>query len=319
MSLLSINKLSVAYTHEDGPCPTVDTVSLTIEEGETLCLVGESGCGKSTLAMAAPRLLPQPPAIVSGEVIFQGKDLLSLPLREMRKVRGRHIGVIFQDPMSALSPLMRIGKQMEETFLLHTNLSPQQRRDRSIAWLQRVGLPNPEALLNAWPHELSGGMKQRVMIAMALALEPELLIADEPTTALDVVIQNQILQLLRTLCHEQNTALWLITHDMGVVHQMADRVMVMYAGEIVESAVAKDFFASPRHPYSRALLMAIPSAKTKGHALYSIPGSVPTPGSWGNYCRFAERCDLAQPECRTERILFRKGCRCKHPYPMERA
>ncbi|MGN1360443.1 MAG: ABC transporter ATP-binding protein, partial [Kiritimatiellia bacterium] len=294
MSLLSIRNLSVAYAGENGLQPTVDGVSLTIERGETLCLVGESGCGKSTLAMAVPRLLPAPPATVQGEILFDGKSLLSLPIREMQKIRGRHIGVVFQDPMSALSPLMRIGRQMEELFLLHTTLSAKERQAQSIVWLERVGLPHPEALLAAWPHELSGGMKQRVMIAMALALHPELLIADEPTTALDVVIQNQILQLLRTLCREEQTALWLITHDMGVVSQMADRVMVMYAGEIVESAQSTDFFQSPQHPYSRALLRAIPSLSTKGRPLYSIPGSVPPPGEWGTGCRFAKRCDQVQ-------------------------
>lgn len=310
MSLLSIRNLSVAYSGENGLQPTVDNVSLTIERGETLCLVGESGCGKSTLAMAVPRLLPSPPATIQGEIIFDDRSLLSLPIREMQKIRGRHIGVVFQDPMSALSPLMRIGRQMEELFLLHTDLSAKERNAQSIAWLTRVGLPHPESLLAAWPHELSGGMKQRVMIAMALALRPELLIADEPTTALDVVIQNQILQLLRTLCREEQTALWLITHDMGVVSQMANRVMVMYAGEIVESAHATDFFHAPKHPYSRALLKAIPSLSTKGHPLYSIPGSVPPPGEWGTGCRFAKRCAQAQEKCRNVNIQLAGGCRC---------
>ncbi len=295
--LLSIEHLSVQWHNEGRPVTVVDDVSLTLEKGAIFGLVGESGCGKSTLAMAIPRLLPRPASnITSGAICFQGKDLLQTPLHELRRIRGKDIGVIFQDPMTALSPLQTIGNQLDELFVLHTSLSRSARREKSLEWLTKAELTNTEQLLKAYPFELSGGMQQRVMIAQALALEPALLIADEPTTALDVTTQAKILQLMKKLCAGQ-TALLLITHDIGVVKQTATEIGVMYAGQLVETASADAFFQAPAHPYARALLNSIPGASTRGRPLNVIPGSIAPPDKWGIGCRFAERCTIARPEC----------------------
>jgi oligopeptide/dipeptide ABC transporter ATP-binding protein len=295
--LREITDLHVQFEADGQVTRAVEGVSLRIARGEVLGLVGESGCGKSATAMSIPRLLPMPPARVTrGSVRFDGQELLALPLPELRKIRGARIGVIFQDALTSLSPLHRIGNQLAETIRLHRAVSAAAARATAREWLGRVGIPDPALCLNAYPHELSGGMQQRVMIAMGLILEPDLVIADEPTTALDVTIQAQVLGLMRRL-HRQNSGLLLITHDMGVVSQMATRIAVMYAGQIVEQAGAAAFFNAPRHPYSIALLEAMPSAATRGQRLKAIPGQVPSPGDFPPGCRFHDRCPVARPEC----------------------
>ena len=297
--LLEIKDLHVQFETDGQVVRAVDGVSLTLGRGQVLGVVGESGCGKSATAMSIPRLLPMPPArITHGQILFDGKDLLTMPLPALRVIRGARIGVIFQDPLSSLSPLHRIGKQIEEVIHLHSKTSASAARATAIEWLGRVGIPDPAARALAYPHELSGGMRQRVMIAMALVLEPDLIIADEPTTALDVTIQAQILELMRKL-HSKNSGILLITHDMGVVSQMATHVAVMYAGQIVEQAEAAAFFDAPRHPYSNALLNAMPSLATRGQRLRAISGHVPLAGQYPSGCRFHDRCPQARPECAT--------------------
>lgn len=316
--LLEIQNLSVEFVSESPDSPpahAVDGVSLSLDRGQVLGLVGESGCGKSATAMSIARLLPSPPArVTDGRVLFDGRDLLTMPIGELRKLRGDKIGVIFQDPMTSLSPLHRIGDQLEEVVQLHRDLSPKARRDLALEWLARVGIPDPVQRARAYPHELSGGMQQRVMIAMGLILEPDLIIADEPTTALDVTIQAQVLNLMRKL-YRKNSGLLLITHDMGVVYQMATRIAVMYAGQVVEANdSAEAFFKAPRHPYSRALLDALPSTATRGKRLKAIPGQVPYAGSFPSGCRFHDRCPVAAPDCATTAqplTAFVGGCvRC---------
>ena len=297
--LLEIKNLHVQFETDGQVVRAVDGVSLTLDRGQILGIVGESGCGKSATAMSIPRLLPMPPArITQGQVLFDRNDLLTMPLPELRTIRGARIGVIFQDPLSSLSPLHRIGKQIEEVIHLHRNVSSAAARATAVEWLGRVGIPDPAARALAYPHELSGGMQQRVMIAIALVLEPDLIIADEPTTALDVTIQAQILELMRKL-HSKNSGILLITHDMGVVSQMATHVAVMYAGQIVEQAEATAFFDEPRHPYSIALLNAMPSLATRGKRLKAIGGHVPLAGQFPSGCRFHDRCPQARPECAT--------------------
>ncbi len=296
--LLEVKDLCVEFESEGHRIRAVEDVSITLDRGQVLGLVGESGCGKSASCMCIPRLLPSPPAhIPHGKILFNGIDLLTTPIKELRKIRGNKIGVIFQDPMTALSPLHKIGNQLQELIHLHRDMSKAESRSMAIEWLDKVGIPDPISKANAWPHELSGGMQQRVMIAMALLLEPDLIIADEPTTALDVTIQAQVLRLMRTL-HRKDSALLLITHDMGVVSQMATHIAVMYAGQIVENAEAEQFFRSPRHPYSKALLRALPSTATRGQKLESIPGYVPSPENYPSGCRFHNRCSQVMDKCR---------------------
>ncbi len=298
--LLQVKHLTIAFDNDEThrSVTTVEDVSFEVRRGEILCIVGESGCGKSVSSMCVPRLLPSPPSrILSGEILFDGVDLLTLPIAKMRAYRGKRIGVIFQDPMTALSPLVRVGDQIVEALRIHApGLSRDAARAKALDWLGKVGIQNPVLALRAYPYELSGGMQQRVMIAMCLILEPQLVIADEPTTALDVTIQAQVLELMLQL-HRKDSGMIFITHDMGVVYRMADRVAVMYAGQIVEQATARDFFAGPKHPYARALLEALPSHATRGRRLRAIPGQVPSPGNFAPGCRFAERCALARPEC----------------------
>jgi oligopeptide/dipeptide ABC transporter ATP-binding protein len=295
--LLSITDLRIQFETDGQRVHAVDGVSLTLDRGQVLGLVGESGCGKTATALSIPRLLPMPPALIAGGAVrLDGRELLGLPLPELRRIRGAKIGVIFQDPMTSLSPLHRVGRQLEEAVRLHRDTSPASARAAALEWLGRVGIPDPAARALAYPHELSGGMQQRVMIAMGLILEPDLIIADEPTTALDVTIQAQVLSLMRRL-HRKNSGLLLITHDMGVVAQMATHIAVMYAGQIVEQAEASDFFAQPLHPYSVALLEALPSAATRGKRLNAIPGQVPSAGQRPSGCRFHDRCARARPAC----------------------
>ncbi len=297
-SLLEIQNLSVSFETDEGRIPAVSNVSLRLEQGQVLGLVGESGCGKSVTAMSIVRLIPQPPGqIDSGQILFCGHNLLELPPQELRSVRGRRIAMIFQEPMTSLSPLHRIGNQLVEALCLHRDLS---RRDAwKIAghWLRKTGIPDPEKRLYAWPHQLSGGMRQRVMIAMALMLDPVLLIADEPTTALDVTVQAQIFDLMRDLM-KKDAALLLITHDMGVIWEMCTHVAVMYAGQIVEKGPVNALFKYPLHPYTRALLTAIPAnAPAAGCRLPAIPGQVPSPLNFPAGCRFAGRCPLSFDRC----------------------
>lgn len=298
--LLQVRNLTIAFENDETrqAVTTVQNVSFDVHRGEILCIVGESGCGKSVSSMCIPRLLPSPPSrVLGGEILFEGVDLLKLSMESMRTYRGKKIGVIFQDPMTALSPLVRIGDQIIESVRIHEpDITKDRARERALLWLKKVGIQNPELTLRCYPYELSGGMQQRVMIAMCLILEPQLVIADEPTTALDVTIQAQVLDLMLEL-HRKDSGMIFITHDMGVVYRMAHRVAVMYAGQIVEQASAKDFFSGPKHPYARALLEALPSHATRGQTLRAIPGQVPSPGNYAPGCRFAERCDCAHPDC----------------------
>jgi oligopeptide/dipeptide ABC transporter ATP-binding protein len=318
--LLQVKNLTIAFDNDDTrqSITTVENVNFNVHRGEILCIVGESGCGKSVTSMAIPRLLPSPPSkILSGEVLFEGVDLLQLPINEMRAYRGAKIGVIFQDPMTALSPLVRIGTQMTEALRIHNpSITKNAARDIALEWLGKVGILNPAIALNAYPYELSGGMQQRVMIAMCLILQPQLVIADEPTTALDVTIQAQVLDLMLEL-HNKDSGMIFITHDMGVVRKMAHRVIVMYAGQIVEEAKADDFFAGPKHPYARALLEALPSHATRGKRLRAIPGQVPSPGNFSKACRFADRCSHATPQCSAEapslQFVNKHNVRCHFP------
>ncbi|MCL1887717.1 MAG: ABC transporter ATP-binding protein [Kiritimatiellaeota bacterium] len=297
MTLLDIQNLHVTFATDAGLIHAVTGVSLTLAPGETLGLLGESGCGKSATAMSIPRLLPEPPAIIRADrMAFRGKDLLLATTRELRQMRGRDIGVIFQDPMTSLSPLVRIAPQIEEALLLHQPMPRREARRIALEWLARVGIDNPAQVALAYPHQLSGGMQQRVMVAIALANDPALIIADEPTTALDVTLQARILDLIGSL-RKPGAALLLITHDVGVVAKMAARVAVMYAGQIVEEAPAAEFFKRPLHPYSAALLAAIPSLATRGKPLPAIPGQVPSPAAWPTGCRFAPRCSRATALC----------------------
>jgi oligopeptide/dipeptide ABC transporter ATP-binding protein len=293
---LRVEGLRVTFPSERGRVPVVDGVSLAIERGEVLALVGESGCGKSMTAFAAMRLVPKPGRI-EGTIEIDGRDITQLPVPEMRAVRGRRIGMIFQEPMTSLSPVLRVGDQVVEAIRLHERISKGEARGRTIALFERVRIPDAAERFDAYPHQLSGGLKQRVMIAMALATRPHVLIADEPTTALDVTIQAQVLELMRELQRELGTAILLITHDLGVVNELADRVAVMYAGRIVESGARVDVLAGPRHPYTQGLLKSMPGLARPGEPLHEIPGVVPPPDQWPTGCRFATRCPRVLAHC----------------------
>ena len=298
--MLSVRDLTVQFDTDDGRLQAATHVSFDVATGGTLGLVGESGCGKSVSAMSIPRLIPQPPGhIVSGEILLDGVDLLKLPISEMRNVRGRDIGVIFQEPMTALSPLHRIGDQLAEVVELHEHCSKRELYARCLDWLKKVGIPDAEKRMEAFPFELSGGMRQRVMIAMALIMQPKLIIADEPTTALDVTIQAQILDLLKAI-KAKDSSLLLITHDMGVIWEMCDEMVVMYASRVVESGPVKDLFKEPRHPYTEGLLKSIPGLVSGSERLPHIPGQVPSLLHLPKGCSFADRCPYATARCREE-------------------
>ena len=290
--LLEIKNLETAFRIKDDYFNAVDKVSLDLYKNEVLAIVGESGCGKSTLATTIMRLHNENLTKSTGEIIFNGKNILDLTEDEMNKIRTKDIGMIFQDPLSSLNPLHRIGKQIEEALIYHTELSSEERRKRVIELLTQVGIPNPERCAKQYPHELSGGMRQRVMIAMAMSCKPSVLIADEPTTALDVTIQAQILDLIKGLQAEMHAGIILITHDLGVVAEMADRVAVLYAGEVVEIGTAEQIFKNPQHPYTRSLLRSIPQIDDEevGEELYVIQGMVPSLKTLDRQgCRFANR------------------------------
>jgi oligopeptide/dipeptide ABC transporter ATP-binding protein len=285
-----------------GTARAVDGVSFELAAGETLGIVGESGCGKTVMSLSILRLIPEPPGhILPGSFIeFEGRNLLTLPPRELRAVRGNRIAMVFQEPMTSLNPVLPVGAQVAEAALVHQKLSRADARTRTIDLLRLVGIPDPETRVDDYPHQLSGGMRQRVMIAMALICHPQILIADEPTTALDVTIQAQILDLLGRLRRELNMAVLLITHDLGVVAGSADRVVVMYAGQVVETAATRPLFAAPQHPYTEGLLASIPRLDHPRERLRSIPGSVPPATAWPTGCRFHPRCPYAWDKCRTE-------------------
>lgn len=314
MTLLEIQNLTVAFPYDQELVPVITDVSLQLEEGQSLGLVGESGCGKTVTAMSILRLLASPPAVIqSGTIRFDGKNLLSLPIDQLRAMRGREISMIFQEPMTALSPLYRIGDLMIELFRYHRKVSKKAAREISIDWLQRVGIPDPADRMSAYPHQLSGGMRQRVMIAMALMHEPRLVIADEPTTALDVTIQAQILDLMRNQV-QKKASLLLITHDMGVIREMCSHVAVMYAGEIIETGTVNEVFNNPLHPYTSALLAAIPGINPECKRLPVIPGHVPPPSQFAQGCRFHPRCDKAFAPCATQHpaqtVLYNRRVAC---------
>jgi oligopeptide transport system ATP-binding protein len=296
---LEVRDLRTAFHIREGVVPAVDGVSLHIGEKETLAVVGESGCGKSVTALSVMRLVKSPPGrIERGEVLFGGQDLLKLSMEEMRGIRGRHIGMIFQEPMTSLNPVYTIGNQIAEAIVLHQKVSRSEARDKTIAMLRKVEIPLPEKRFDEYPHQFSGGMRQRVMIAMALSCNPKLLIADEPTTALDVTIQAQILDLMRALRQELGMSIMLITHDLGVVANMADRVVVMYAGKIVEEATMHDAFNRPMHPYTNGLLNSIPRLEHDVDKLQVIAGTVPNLLYLPEGCHFHPRCPYAQDKCR---------------------
>ncbi len=295
--VLQVDGLKVALDADAGLVKAIDGLSLSIRRGETFALVGESGCGKSMTALALMRLLPDSGSITHGSVMLEGDDVLALPESSMRAVRGGRIGMIFQEPATSLNPVMRVGEQIVEAIEAHTPLRGAAARAKAIDWMRRVGIPEPALRIDDYPFRLSGGQKQRVMIALTLAAEPDFLIADEPTTALDVTIQAQILDLLRQLQKEQGMGLLLITHDLAVVSGMAHRVALMYAGQIIEVAEAGEFFAAPKHPYARLLLRALPDTSKRGEALAAIPGTVPPLWQEFKGCRFAPRCDRVFDAC----------------------
>ncbi len=299
--LLEVRELQTHFFTDDGVVRAVDGVSYTLGAGETLAVVGESGSGKSVTSLSILRLIPTPPGrIVGGHIRFRGRDLLSLPESEMRAIRGREISMIFQEPMTSLNPVHTCGDQIAEVVRLHEKLGKSEARVRAIEMLKLVGIPSPETRVDEYPHQMSGGMRQRVMIAMALACRPAVLIADEPTTALDVTIQAQILDLLRRLRKELGMAVLLITHDLGVVAETADRVAVMYAGQVVEQGHVRTVFRGTRHPYTAGLLASLPRLGGQTERLRVIPGTVPDPAAFPSGCRFHPRCPVAIDRCRRE-------------------
>jgi len=298
--LLEVQDLHTHFDTLTGPARSVDGVSYTVRAGQTLGVVGESGCGKSVTALSIMRLVPTPPARIRGAVRLRGIDLLQLSEREMRRVRGNRISMIFQEPMTSLNPVLTIGRQIAETVQVHQHASRAEALERAVEMLRVAQIPEPERRVNEYPHQLSGGMRQRVMIALALACNPEVLIADEPTTALDVTIQAQILDLIRRLQAELGMGVVMITHDLGVVAESCDRVVVMYAGRKVEEADVIDLFDRPLHPYTRALMASMPSMNTRSTRLAEIPGLVPSPQEPRRGCAFAARCPHARARCRSE-------------------
>ncbi|NMB00038.1 MAG: ABC transporter ATP-binding protein [Firmicutes bacterium] len=296
--LLSVRNLKTYFYTDDGVIPAVDGISFDLDKGGTLGIVGESGCGKSVTSLSIMGLVPQPPGkIEDGVIEFEGKNLLELSEAEMRGIRGNEISMIFQEPMTSLNPVFTVGNQIAEAITLHQRLDKSTARERAIEMLRLVGIPSPEQRVDDYPHQMSGGMRQRVMIAMALSCNPKLLIADEPTTALDVTIQAQILDLMRELRENLGTAIMMITHDLGVIAELVEKVAVMYTGKIVEAATTNAIFKNPRHPYTIGLLASIPRLDGDGSRLQAIPGSVPIPGEFPKACGFHPRCPFAEILC----------------------
>ncbi|NBS45914.1 MAG: ABC transporter ATP-binding protein [Betaproteobacteria bacterium] len=311
MALLDIRGLKTHFHTDDGWLHAVDGVDISIDAGETVCVVGESGCGKSVTARTVMKLIDMPPGrIVAGEVLWKGRDLVPLDAHAMQDIRAREIAMIFQEPMTSLNPVFTVGEQIAESVRRHEGLGRREALDRAVQMLRLVRIPTPEKRVHDYPHQFSGGMRQRVMIAMALSCNPQLLIADEPTTALDVTIQAQILELLEDLKRERGMAIMLITHAMGVVAEVAQRVVVMYAGQVVEEATVRDLFARPRHPYTQGLIRSIPRidlAATQKTRLEAIPGTVPKLIAPREGCRFAGRCKHAQPQCSAATPVLREA------------
>jgi len=308
--LLEVRDLSIRFRTGAGEVQVTDSVSFALRAGERVGVVGESGCGKTVTGLSLLGLLPKPPrSRVTGQVLFEGRDLLALPEREMRDVRGRRIGMIFQEPMSALDPVFTIGQQIGETIRAHFKVGAREARERAIDALASVGIPLPDRRCDEYPHQLSGGMRQRAMIAIALVCEPKLLIADEPTTALDVTVQAQIVDLLRKLSERTGTSLLFITHDLGVVAEACERMLTMYAGQVVEDGATDVVLERPLHPYSSGLLRSIPRLSQRKSSLPSIRGRVPSPAEMPSGCRFAPRCGHARPGCEAEQALVDVGAR----------
>lgn len=304
-NIVEFRNLETHFETPAGTLKAVNNVSFNIREGETICIVGESGCGKSVTAMSLMGLIESPPGkIVGGEIIFEDRDLLKLNKRQMSKIRGKDISIIFQEPMSSLNPVLTIGEQISEPLKKHMLLDRKESKKRAIELITMVGIPRAEKILESYPHELSGGMRQRIMIAIALSCEPKLLIADEPTTALDVTIQAQILDLMRNIKKNNNTSIMLITHDLGVVAEMADYVVVMYAGKVIEEAPVMELFKNPKHPYTKGLLKAKPILNQVQERLYSIPGQVPNPVDLQDNCHFSERCESCMAICKDRSPLL---------------
>ena len=307
--LLSVQDLKVYFSGNERIARALDGISYDVRKGETVCLVGESGCGKTVSALTILRIIPQPPGeVMGGKILFNGQDLLELSEEDMQKIRGNHIAMVFQEPMTSLNPVFTIGDQIKEAILVHEQLEKNEILRRCIQLLKDVGIPSPENRLNDYPHQLSGGQRQRVMIAMALACNPDLVIADEPTTALDVTIQVQILDLFKELQEKRNMSLLYITHDLGVVANIADRIYVMYSGIIVEQGRTHDIFHNPCHPYTQGLLASLPSLSKRGSTLHSIPGAVPDPAYRPSGCPFHPRCEYATEICRSQ---FPEMCDCR--------
>lgn len=303
--VLEVNDLQTHFYSDSGVVRAVDGVSFAIKKGETLGIVGESGSGKSVTSLSIMRLLRDTPGkIAGGEIMYNGRNLVEAKESEMRKIRGNEIAMIFQEPMTSLNPVFKIGRQIEEAILLHTKCTKQQARERAIEMLTAVGISRPDKVVDSFPHQLSGGMRQRVMIAMAMSCDPQLLIADEPTTALDVTIQAQILELMKKLTIDFETSILLITHDLGVVAEMCDRVVVMYAGRAVEESDVYTIFENPKHPYTQGLLASTLTLGEKVERLQSIPGNVPIPSKMPEGCKFAPRCPHAMERCWAEEPTY---------------
>ena len=296
--LLDVKKLKTIFQEREKKITVVDGVSFYVGQGETVAIVGESGSGKSITALSILNCISHPGKVKSGDVIFQGENLFEKSKKEMRNIRGNEISMIFQEPMTSLNPVYTVGRQLSEVFEIHQGLRRKEGIKKAVELLKLVGIPSPEERARQYPHQMSGGMRQRVMIAMALACRPKLLIADEPTTALDVTVQAQILELMKDLKRESGTSVLMITHDLGVVAEMADRVVVMYAGKVVESAEVREIFKEPRHPYTMGLLSSMPSLSHKGGRLNTIEGSVPKPTELPEGCRFSPRCRFAREICK---------------------
>jgi oligopeptide/dipeptide ABC transporter ATP-binding protein len=315
-NILEVEDLKTYFYIDEGVARAVDGVSFHLMPEETLGIVGESGCGKSVTSLSIMRLIPQPPGkIVSGRITFEGKEILELQESRMRRIRGNEISMIFQEPMTSLNPVFTVGDQIEEVLVLHQGLNWREAREKAMGMLSLVGISSPEVRVGEYPHQMSGGMRQRVMIAIALACNPAILIADEPTTALDVTIQAQILDLIAKLQGEFGMSVILITHDLAVIAEVADRVVVMYAGKIVESGDTIDIFEEPLHPYTKGLLASIPVLNEKKNRLSVIPGTVPNPTEFPDGCRFGPRCPYVMPKCRGDGIPWvwataRHGAMC---------
>ncbi|OPX42617.1 oligopeptide transport ATP-binding protein OppD [Ruminiclostridium hungatei] len=296
--LLQVRNLCTYFYTDTGVVKAVNDVSFMVERGQTVGIVGESGCGKSVMAMSIMRLIQNPGKIAAGQVLFKGRDLAGLTDKQIRRINGDRISMIFQEPMTSLNPVFTVGNQIAEVLLLHRNMSKRQARERTVELITTVGIPRAQGVFDSYPHELSGGMRQRIMIAMALACEPELLIADEPTTALDVTIQAQILELLGEIKKQYHMSIILITHDLGVIAEMADYVIVMYAGKVVERGSVKDVFMNPSHPYTCGLLKSKPQLDMENERLYTIPGQVPGLIELPDACHFYDRCEIRSSNCK---------------------